>query len=194
MNKFNKNLLLGGLALALSTGALADRGKHHGWKHGKAFDERVVYAKVVKVKPIYREIRVVEPVRECWSEPVREVREIRYDRGGNRAGNTLAGAIIGGVIGHQIGKGRGRKLATAVGTIVGAQLGHDAAGASGAHATRSVHTRVEEVCKRSERVRYEEEIEGYRVTYRYQGEKYSIRMPYDPGSRIKLRLRVEPVF
>lgn len=193
MKTLHKNLLLGTLALALSTSALADRGKHKGWykRHGDV--ERTVYAKVVKVRPIYREVRVVEPVRECWSEPVREVREIRYERG-NRTGNTLAGAIIGGVIGHQIGKGRGRKLATAVGTVVGAQLGHDAAGSGGSRASRSVHTRVEEVCERSERVRYEEEIEGYRVTYRYQGEKHTIRMPYDPGKRIKLKLRVEPVF
>ncbi len=194
MIKFNRKLLLGGLALAVSSTALAGHGKYSGCKYDRTFDERVVYAKVLKVRPIYREIRVVEPVRQCWSEPVREIREIRHERGGNRAGNTLAGAIIGGVIGHQIGKGRGRKLATAVGTIVGAQLGHDAAGASGGRITRSVHTRVEEVCERSERVSYEEEIEGYRVTYRYEGEKRTIRMPYDPGDRIKLRLRVEPVF
>ncbi len=191
MKTLSKTLILGSLALVLSTGAIADRG--HGWKKKHHSVERTVYGKVVRVTPIYREVRVVEPVSECWREPVREVREIRYERR-NSAGNTLAGAIIGGVIGHQIGKGRGKKLATAVGTIVGAQLGHDAAGSGGARSTRSVHTRVEEVCETTERVRYEEEIDGYRVTYRYQGEKYTVRMPYDPGKRIKLRVRVEPVF
>ncbi len=190
MKTLGKSLILGSLVLALSTAAVADR--EHGWKKKRHAVDRTVYGKVVRVTPIYREVRVVEPVSECWREPVREVREIRYERR-NTAGNTLAGAIIGGVIGHQIGKGRGKKLATAVGTIVGAQLGHDAAG-GGARATRSVHTRVEEVCETTERVRYEEEIDGYRVTYRYQGEKYTVRMPYDPGKRIKLRVRVEPVF
>ncbi len=192
MKNLKSTLLLSTLALTLSTGVLADR--DHEWEKRNYHQvERTVYGKVVRVTPIYREVRVVDPVRECWREPVREVREIRYERG-NTAGNTLAGAIIGGVIGHQIGKGRGRKLATAVGTIVGAQLGHDAAGARSAHATRSVHTRLDEVCETTERVRYEQEIEGYRVTYRYQGEKYTVRMPYDPGKRIRLRISVEPVF
>jgi uncharacterized protein YcfJ len=42
-------------------------------------------------------------------------------------------------------------------------------------------------------VSYEEVLEGYQVTYRYQGERYQIKMPYDPGKRIKLRIQIEPV-
>ena len=40
---------------------------------------------------------------------------------------------------------------------------------------------------------YEEVLDGYRVTYRYQGEQYQVEMPYHPGKRIKLRIQIVPV-
>ena len=39
---------------------------------------------------------------------------------------------------------------------------------------------------------YEERIDGYRVTYEYNGREYTTRMPYDPGERIKVRVAVAP--
>jgi uncharacterized protein YcfJ len=39
---------------------------------------------------------------------------------------------------------------------------------------------------------YEERIDGYRVTYEYNGREYTTRMPYDPGSKIRVRVAVAP--
>ncbi len=38
----------------------------------------------------------------------------------------------------------------------------------------------------------EERIDGYNVLYRYQGQKYATRMPYDPGKRLRIRVDVRP--
>ena len=35
-------------------------------------------------------------------------------------------------------------------------------------------------------------LEGYDVTYRYQNRDFTTRLPYDPGSRLQLRVVVEP--
>ena len=154
-------------------------------------NHHIAYAKVVDVTPVYREVRKSVPVEECWQEPVTETRHIRHS--GNTAGGTLAGGLIGGIIGHQIGKGRGQKLSTAVGTLIGAQLGHDAA-SGGPHASSQTYTRMQNFCEQHNQVSYEEVLDSYRVTYRYEGDEYRVNMPYDPGSKIKLKVSVEPVF
>jgi uncharacterized protein YcfJ len=103
------------------------------------------------------------------------------------------GGILGGVIGHQFGKGRGNKLATAIGTIIGAQIGHNAVNGNNQSVPQNGYTEYEQRCSVRHQVSYEEVLEGYQVTYRYQGERYQIKMPYDPGKRIKLRIQIEPV-
>lgn len=194
MKKTDTNLnratlfLMAGL-MTVSTGALADR-DHIKYEDHPAKHKKFEYGKVVKVTPIYREVKVTTPVKECWQEPVTRTRSVRH--GSHSAGGTLAGGLIGGIIGHQFGNGRGKKLATAVGTIVGAQLGHDAA--KGSHASsHGSYTAYESFCEVENQVRYEEVLDSYRVTYRYKGNKYQTNMPYDPGKKIKLRVSIEPV-
>ncbi len=158
----------------------------HGYKHGKG---RIDHAKVVDVRPIYRQVRVSTPQRECYEEPVYQT-ESGHPKS---AGGMLAGGIIGGIIGHQIGDGRGRKLATAVGTLVGAQVGHDAVNGHRRHAEPEV-VGYREHCTTRHRVAYEEVVDGYDVTYKYRGRHYNIEMPYHPGKRIKVRVDVTPIF
>ncbi len=153
-------------------------------------NSQIAYGKVIKVKPIYHEVKVTTPVKECWQEPVTRSKHVRH--GANTAGSTLAGGLIGGVIGHQFGKGRGKKLSTAVGTLIGAQIGHDSA--RGSHSSQHSYTAYEKHCEVEHQVSYEEVIDSYRVTYRYKGNKYKVNMPYDPGKRIKLKVSIEPVF
>ena len=145
-------------------------------------------AKVIKVKPVYRKIRVLTPIRQCWDEPV-----VRSSGGYSQpksAGGMAVGSIIGGVIGHQVGKGRGNKLATALGAIIGAGIGHDAVNGHLKSSQRHSYTEYEEQCEVQNQVSYDEVVDGYDVTYRYQGERHQVEMPHHPGKRLKLRVSV----
>jgi uncharacterized protein YcfJ len=195
MKKTEKNtnwvtpILVAGM-MTVSGAALADREFiESGAQHGE--HDSFEYAQVIRVTPVYREIKTSVPVKDCWQEPVTRRQVVSH--GSHSAGGTLAGGLIGGIIGHQFGNGSGRKLATAVGTIVGAQIGHDATRGSHASTDRS-YTSYESVCEVQNQVSYEEVLDSYRVTYRYKGKRYQTQMPYDPGKQLRLRVSVEPVF
>jgi len=185
----SKLILLAGLMAVTST---AFAGNKHRDKGHHSQHKQFVYGKVIRATPVYREVRVTHPVKECWSEPVRYPRKGRHVS--NSAGSTLAGGLIGGIIGHQFGKGRGKKLATAVGTVIGAQLGHDSSRGYNVKASNESYTRYEDRCETQNHVSYEEVVDSYNVTYRYKGSRYQTNMPYDPGKKIKLKISVEPVF
>ena len=173
-------------ALVFAT-AVSAGPKHSGKKHDYAPRHDVYeYARVIDSRPIYREVQVSSPVRECWNEPVYHVR-----KGHKSAGGMLAGGLIGGIVGHQIGKGRGNKIATAVGTLVGAKIGHDAV--NGDVRDERHLAGYEERCETHQRVRYEQVLDGYDVTYVYRGNEYSLVMPYNPGKHIKMRVQYSPV-
>jgi uncharacterized protein YcfJ len=142
------------------------------------------YAPVTRVEPIVRHVRIETPRRECYDD-------VRYveSRPPEVAGRTLLGGIIGGVIGHQIGSGRGNDAATVAGAVIGAGIGYDSAKRRYGSDTREEVVRR---CDVSYEREYEERIEGYRVTYEYNGREYTTRMPYDPGERIKVRVAVAP--
>jgi uncharacterized protein YcfJ len=185
--KTNKPVMAVILILISATAIADSSNKRFKNKSGNmAYD----FAKVVDVRPIYREVEVSNPVRECWDEPVIQV---HGGTGRKSASGMAVGGILGGIIGHQVGRGNGKKLATAVGTIIGAQIGHDAINGHTQTAPQSSYTEYQQRCGVRQQVNYEEVLDGYRVTYRYQGERYQIKMPYDPGKRIKLRIHIEPV-
>jgi uncharacterized protein YcfJ len=140
------------------------------------------YAKVVSSQPIVRTVTVRTPVRECWQETQYYS---RYERRRDSSGRALAGAVIGGVIGHQFGSGRGKDAATVAGSMIGAAIGH------GPVRRVDVAEPIERCATRYEN-RLEERIDGYQVLYRYHGQTYSTRMPYDPGKKIKVRVDIRP--
>ena len=185
--KYFKTVLAMTLVL-MSANLLADS-RHRGIGHGpkNMFDG---FGKVVEVTPIYRQIKVTYPVRECWDEPVIHTQN-DYSHPKSASGMAVGG-ILGGIIGHQIGKGNGNKLATVMGTLIGAQIGHNAVNGH-IESGRSSTIEYQERCNVRHQVSYEEVIEGYQVTYRYQGEQYLVEMPYHPGKRIKLRIQIVPV-
>ena len=144
------------------------------------------YAKVVRAEPIYRDVRVRESRQVCEEVPV--VERTTY-RGGPDPGAVLVGAVIGGVIGHQFGGGSGKDAATAAGAFIGANH----AAQNTYQGRRVVEREVYETrCETVRPVRYEERIEGYDVTYRYQGRLYHTRSHYPPGKRIRVRVDVSP--
>lgn len=173
------------VSVALLLGAAATAMADHG--HDRA---RYDYAKVISVQPIVRYVTVTTPERVCWEE----MQYYTIDRRARHTGGgALLGALIGGVIGHQFGSGRGNDAATVAGTLIGAAIGTGTAyrryrGSDGVEH----HARPVERCKTSYREHQEERIDGYQVLYRYNGQKYSTRMPYDPGKRIRVRVDVRP--
>ena len=174
------------ILLGISGSALAD---HH---QRTARNDRAMYdyAEVLSSQPIVNYVTVTTPVRECWEEM--EYYTVDRPQRGTRAG-TLLGAVIGGVIGHQVGSGRGNDAATVAGTLIGAAIGNDSARRrNGDNAGAETHARPVERCKTSYREHREERIDGYRVTYRYHGQKYQTQMPKDPGRKIRVRVDVRP--
>ncbi len=186
MNIKPKLAALASAAMLLGTSAaFADQ------DYGTSRNDRAMfdYARVVSSQPIVNYVTVKTPVRECWEE-TQYYTVAPY--AGQRAGGTLLGAVIGGVIGHQIGSGRGNDAATVVGSLVGAAIGSDAARKRHGQNGSEQHARQIERCKTSYREHREERIDGYRVTYRYNGQKYVTEMPYDPGQKIRVRVDVRP--
>ena len=140
------------------------------------------YAKVISSTPVVRYVNVKAPVRECWTEThYYSTYETRH----RDPGRTLAGAVIGGVIGHQFGSGRGNDAATVAGSLLGAALARGPV-------ERVEYARPVERCETRYRNHREQRIDGYDVVYRYKGQKYSTRMPHDPGRRIKVRVDIRP--
>ncbi len=153
--------------------------------HAATYD----YANVISSQPIINYVTVKTPVRECWEE----TQYYTVNRhAGHKAGGTLFGAIIGGVIGHQIGSGRGNDAATVAGSLIGAAIGNGAANNRHQGSGAEQHSRPVERCKTSYRQHREQRIDGYRVTYRYNGQKYQTEMPYDPGQSIRVRVDIRP--
>lgn len=171
------------LTAAALGSAAAQAGHPRDYDGGSFFDE----AEVVRVEPIVRHVRVTIPREECWDEEVPV-----YRSGYQSATPMILGGIIGGVVGSTMGKGDGRTAATVAGTVLGGSVGRDVGHAN--QRPDSYATAVETRCRQVADYREEERIEGYDVTYRYQGEQYTTRMPRDPGERIRVRVTVEPAW
>ncbi|HVN99911.1 MAG TPA: glycine zipper 2TM domain-containing protein [Steroidobacteraceae bacterium] len=156
------------------------------------------YARVTHVEPRYRQVRISVPRQECYTE-TRYVTDGRsYGRDGQTAGGTILGGLLGAVIGHQIGHGGGRAAGTVAGAIIGGAIGHDAAqrdaderGYAG-YDEREVRPVERERCVTRYSDSLEQRIDGYRVSYRYNGRDYQTDLPYDPGEQLRVRVTVSP--
>lgn len=92
---------------------------------------------------------------------------------------AVMGAIAGGAIGSNIGSGAGAALATGVGVIAGAMMGDRVEGPS----TRTVPTQN---CTTQNVLEYR--VQGFNVTYEFQGRQYSSQMQFDPGRTVALQM------
>ncbi len=147
------------------------------------------YAKVVRVDPMMRQVRVSQPRRECYQE---QVPVYESERGYRSATPTILGGIIGGVVGNTMGYGRGKSVATVAGTVLGGSIGRDIGYQN--NPPRGDYTRyaTQENCRVVDDSRVEERVEGYRVTYRYNGAEYVTRTDHDPGNKIRVHIDVQP--
>jgi uncharacterized protein YcfJ len=144
-------------------------------------------ARVIDVAPIYRSVEVSYPERECWDEAVEHYQPDRHNYT-----PTVLGGIIGGVVANKIsrGRGRGRDAATVAGALLGGAIGHDI---SQKHRGGRYATSVERRCEVTHHARYEEQLVGYDVTYRYKGREFTTQTNQHPGKRIPIAVTVRPV-
>ena len=147
------------------------------------------YARVIRSEPIIRYVKVTTPVRECWNET--EFYTVA-SRPRVNAGGAIFGAIIGGIIGNQLGHGHHRDEATVFGTLAGAAIGSEISFANAGGYATTQPSRPVRRCATTVTNHEEERIDGYRVTYVYNGQKYATTMRTDPGRRLRIRVSVMP--
>ena len=94
----------------------------------------------------------------------------------------MVGAIAGGVIGNQFGHGFGRAAATGLGAVAGSAIGNNVE----ANANPPTAVPVQR-CRTVNAV--ESRIVGYDVVYEYHGQRYTTRLPEDPGPRLAVDMR-----
>ncbi|NNC96845.1 MAG: glycine zipper 2TM domain-containing protein [Gammaproteobacteria bacterium] len=156
---------------------------------GSQSQTRYVYADVTHVEPIKRYVTVSTPERVCEDVAYRH----RQDQRHQTAEGTIAGGLIGGLIGRQFGGGKGRDAATVAGVLIGSAIGHDKEADKRSRDRdydNEVYTREE--CHTRYSKQREERIEGYTVSYLFQGEEYVTRTRYAPGDKIRIALSIRP--
>ena len=99
---------------------------------------------------------------------------------GNEIAGTVLGGVVGGLLGHQVGRGSGNTAATIIGAAGGAVAGSAIAKNGGSQPTPN--------CRTVQTTR--EVVNGYDVIYRYNGRDVSVRLPYNPGSTLKVAVTV----
>jgi uncharacterized protein YcfJ len=159
------------------------------------------FAQVISVDPLVREVHVSVPRRECYDETRYVPVDADYERGHgheqNAAGGMILGGLLGAVIGHQIDGRHSRGTAAIAGAVIGSAIGHEVAeqGRGGERDYRRDELRAvaAEHCEIRNEEHVEQRIDGYRVTYSYNGRSYITQMPSDPGRRIRVRVSIDPV-
>ncbi len=181
-----RSSLLAAITLSMSLPLLADD-DYPGY--GNAVYD---YAEVVQAEPIYRTVERRLPIENCWTEQVRHERQQPRDSGGSYLGPVL-GAVIGGGIGNAVGHHkRNQQVGAAVGAVLGATVGHEITRDKTAGGGVDVYYTNERRCDTTYQVEAENRTVGYWVTYLYRGQEYRTRMDSHPGSRIRVRVTVEP--
>lgn len=182
--KFNNRMILAGTLCVLGCTGTYANGTY-------TADDTMYYeyADVVDVQPIVRVVRVSTPQTTCWNEPAR-YQTYRYQDDHPSAVPAIVGGIIGSVIGKQFADGKGKRYTAVAGGLLGAAVGQDAARRRHARSYRAQY-RSERHCEVQDVFHEEERIDGYRVTYVYQGREFVTRTAYDPGDRIRVRVQVE---
>jgi len=141
-------------------------------------------AEVIQAEPLYKAVQVAQPVNECWIE------RVTYANPGHNAYvGPVAGGIIGGVLGNRLAGGRGKTAMTVAGTLLGASVGQRLSAASHRPPTTANVRR----CATVNRYEQRQQLVGYRVDYRYEGQTFSTRTRGHPGRFIRVRVNVDPV-
>ena len=144
---------------------------------------------VVSAQPVYQLAQIETPQERCVEE------RVLVDRAKRQSSDTpiIVSTIIGGAIGNAVGNNKSSKR---VGAVLGAVLGNSV-GRDIARQSQSSDTRQYQIVERCETVfvsHEEERLLGYDVIYLFNEKQYSVRMAQDPGSQMKVRVDVQPIF
>ena len=144
---------------------------------------------VVSAQPVYQLAQIETPQERCVEE------RVLVDRAKRQSSDTpiIVSTIIGGAIGNAVGNNKSSKR---VGAVLGAVLGNSV-GRDIARQSQSSDTRQYQIVERCETVfvsHEEERLLGYDVIYLFNEQQYSVRMAQDPGSQMKVRVDVQPIF
>ncbi len=144
---------------------------------------------VVSAQPVYQLAQIETPQERCVEE------RVLVDRAKRQSSGTpiIVSTIIGGAIGNAVGNNKSSKR---VGAVLGAVLGNSV-GRDIARQSQSSDTRQYQIVERCETVfvsHEEERLLGYDVIYLFNEQHFSVRMAQDPGSQMKVRVDVQPIF
>lgn len=168
------------------------------------------YGRVIDAEPVYEYVQHQTTVRHCYPNK----RKYRHGHHGHRhysnyrhysnhdsATPTIVGAIIGGAIGNAIGHNKtNKKIGLAAGAVLGGAIGHDIGksyrhrhGSSRYNERHYGHHSYGQQCS----VSYEDgpsvrELTGYKVTYKYKGERFHTFTKHHPGHKIRIQVNVTP--
>jgi uncharacterized protein YcfJ len=127
--------------------------------------------RVISATPILQQVSV--PRQVCSTEQV----AVQQPKSG---GGAILGAIAGGAMGNAVGGGSGKTAATMLGLIGGAVVGNNLEGAPTAQ--------VQDVQRCTTQTFFETRTVAYQVAYEFAGKHYTVQMPRDPGSTIRLQI------
>ena len=176
-------------AVASVVGAIASPAFAAYDRYGNYYDDSRTYydsrdeyrrgdaARVIDSQPVYAASGTRE---ECWNPSQGRFEDRNATpRDSNRIAGTALGAIVGGVIGHQLGSGRGNDAATVGGALLG--------GLAGNQIERQRQDRDDLDLSNCRTVATgDNTLQGYDVTYEYNGQQYTTRMASQPGGFLRL--------
>jgi len=180
--KLQSTIAIAAISLVSTSYALADKKHSHHYNKQQFVD----YARVIDSKPLYETVSYNEPVRECRIEE----RIVRHRKHAKTP--VVLGSIIGGAIGNELGHSKtNKKVGVVVGSILGGAIASDIHREHNKH--RHSEVRHERVCHMVDQVRYQEELVGYNVRYKYKGRVYHTTMANHPGERIRIAVNIKPI-
>ena len=145
--------------------------------HGHAFE---AIATVVNVSPVNETVN--QPSQRCWTEYQQQVQPREHNYGG-----ALFGGIAGGLLGSLMGEGNGKVAMAAVSAGIGAIAGDRLANRDNYDTYTTVPV------QRCEQVNNAQtQTTAYMVTYEYDGQRFMTRLPYNPGSQLRVNVSVTP--
>ena len=138
-------------------------------------------ATVISAVPINETVNT--PTQNCWTGYPQQVQPAPQQ-------HDYLGAVVGGVavglLGSRFGQGNGRVVGAAAGAGIGAIVGDrlDNRDSQSANAAPVQH------CQQVDHL--ETRTTGYQVTYEYDGQRFVTRLPYNPGSQLRINVPVTP--